>query len=197
MRKALVACLLIMIAGASTSGQESPGELIDQKYGFRDVKLDTPLTALEGLHGVEQSEYKTPSVRAYVRQKEDLSLFGTWLSSITYFFFKDQLFKIELAWGSERGSDAWPILDGFRTAFGVKLEERDLPLETKALRVNVAGKKATFLAFCGTGAYTKRNPGWEAPYCRGYVEKVGVQAVIDLEIAKTAAEERKKAASQF
>lgn len=106
--------MLVGSAFAGTNPCPGGGELLDQKNGFREVKLGSKFATFAGMHPTEQEQYKTKTVRAYERTGDRLEVFGQPLSHIIYYFFNDQLFLVRLEWCEK--ANGIEILHGFATA---------------------------------------------------------------------------------
>lgn len=84
--------LLLMGGPAPTSAQTKPGtvQALDDKYGFREVKFGTPLSAFSDL-----TPYKQEGDRQmYQRKKENLFLGKYRFNNITYTFYRGKLSAI-------------------------------------------------------------------------------------------------------
>ena len=153
----------------------SGAKTLDEKFGFRDVRFDTIVKDIQNLKQVPQDLYKTTRVKAYVRTTDTLNMFGQPLASITYFFFDDRLFVIDLQWGGDHSID---LLQGFGDAFGCELKSSD-GLSGRDLSLVTVGEKAKFY---GSVHITRG-----VAYGVAFLQRLGVQQAIDEAIRKDAA----------
>ena len=179
--RTFIAAVLLAILPYSLQATEmctSGGKVLDEKLGFRDVKFGAAVREIAGLDQVPQDLYKTHRVKAYVRPTDKLEIFDQRLKTITYFFFDDRLFLVDLQWG---GNGALQILEGFRDAFGCELQRSDGPAG-QDLSLLVVGEKVKFYGsvhFPGIGVYGV-----------AFLQKLGVQQAVDEAI-------RREASAQF
>jgi hypothetical protein len=172
----LLFSLLVPLVGAAAENCPSGAALLDEKFGFRDVKFDARVEEIANLKQVPQQSYKTKRVIAYIRATDPLEIFRRPLIAVTYFFFDDRLFLIELQL-SGRG-DPIGILQGFRDALGCEFEKSDGPAG-QDLSLRATGVKAKF--------YGSVHVDRTGTYGVVFFQKVGVQKAIDDAIQKEAA----------
>jgi hypothetical protein len=176
--RTFAAALLLTIAPYAISAAEtctSGTKLLDDKFGFRDVKYDTRVQDVPDLKQVPQDFYKTKRVKAYVRTGDRLQIFDQPLAAITYFFFDDRLFSIDLEWGT---ANPIAILHRFADAFGCELERSDGP-SGQDLTLSIVGQQTKF--------YGSVHINRLGAYGVAVFQKRGVQKAIDEAIAKEAA----------
>lgn len=106
---------------ASNAPCTDGASILDEKHGFRDVKLGAVVSEIPGLRVTEvdihdRDRFNTKEVSAYTRATDSLTIYGQRLASITYLVFKERVFAIVLRWGQE--SDGGKILEGFEAALG-------------------------------------------------------------------------------
>lgn len=88
--------LVLLLASTAYVSQAQNGEMdrakIDSKFGFRDVKLESPLSLFAKKQLVKIEEQ--PNTKYYKSKIENLKLGDYALKDITYVFFKDTLAEI-------------------------------------------------------------------------------------------------------
>jgi len=113
--------ILVLAAGGSAAQPRHPdGQSVDSAFGFRDVRLGTPLSAFGEVMPVETIG---PGRVCYERRGEDLHLGDGVARSIRYCFAAGVLEAIVVDAQGERNTNA--LLETFRVAFGRGERERD------------------------------------------------------------------------
>ncbi len=97
-------------------GQKTPGEIADEKYGFREYKFDMHVSEFSDLKEIKNNS-DTKNVKTYIPINANLVIFGDSLESIELSFYKDRLYKVHLYNNNKFGSD---IYRDFMKAFGVE-----------------------------------------------------------------------------
>jgi len=106
--------ILVLAAGGSAAQPRHPdGQSVDSAFGFRDVRLGTPLSAFGEVMPVETIG---PGRVCYERRGEDLHLGDGVARSIRYCFAAGVLEAIVVDAQGERNTNA--LLETFRVAFG-------------------------------------------------------------------------------
>lgn len=108
-------------------GQEF--KALDEKFGFRDVKLETPITSFKDCTRLPVSEELNKDFPNYVGIKSknpDLHIGAFSLENIEYWFYKDQLLDIVIDVNLEN-SDVDGILQVFETAYGKAKKDVQVP----------------------------------------------------------------------
>ena len=135
----------LMLAQSPEPQPVCAAPVLDEKYGYRGIKFRSSPNDVSGLHAVDQDEYKTKHVRAYTRRDDELSVFGQQLSSVTYFFFDDRLFSIQLDFRGLK-PDGTAILEGFATALGCKTYGSNGPAGAD-MNLRATGQRVYFQGF--------------------------------------------------
>ena len=103
--KYMVFFLGMLIIPISIVGQDV--KALDEKYGFRDIKLETPKSSFENLEEVKEGWYKSAS--------ENLVVDGNiTLKEVQYYFYKDHLAIIKI----DIGDGAYLFRNLLETAYG-------------------------------------------------------------------------------
>ena len=117
------------------------GPIVDEKNGFRAVKLGTAIGELSQLREIPQDEFKTVKVKAYERREEEGSLFGQKTGAPVFFFFEDHLFLISIGFSG----GGLEIMRGFENAFGCKSTTTKTSAATH-VELYAAGEHASLFA---------------------------------------------------
>jgi hypothetical protein len=180
MRRVAVALLLVSVASLAardTDNCPTSGKVLDEQFGFRDLKFDTAVRKVANLEPVPQELFKTKRVSAYVRTTDSLEIFEQELGAITYYFFDGRLFLVQLQW-SPRG-DPIKVLQGFRDALGCEFQKSDGPAG-QDLFLAATGQRVRFYGL----VHVSRGKG---VYGGVFLQRIGVQQAIDEAIKKEAA----------
>jgi hypothetical protein len=183
----LGAVLFLFVAANmhAQAAQSTPGELADEKSGFRDARFGMPLSELGPFKIVPQEEYRARALKAVRRRRENLTLFDRRVSAITYYFFRDRLARVDVEWGAYSG--ALDVLHGFRDAFGAELKHSPPGWPLPGVGFDVKGEEVHVIIWCSTPAYTEAQPRWVAPDCRAKFLHAKTEAEIQDQIRKDAA----------
>lgn len=106
--------VLLALALAGCAAQQVPGDLhrLDEKNGFRDARLETPLTEFPDF----EPAGKAKDLSCFRRKDEDLEVSGTTMSRIRYCFYANRLASV-MMWGV--GADAaGDLLHTMREQYG-------------------------------------------------------------------------------
>jgi hypothetical protein len=103
--KTMVFFLVVLLIPFSIVGQDL--KALDEKYGFRDIKLETPKSSFENLEEVTAGWYKSASDNLVVDS-------NITLKEVQYYFYQDQLAIIKI----DIGDGASMLKNLIETAYG-------------------------------------------------------------------------------
>lgn len=90
----LAFCLVLVVCSTHGQGQTRPfSQALDDKYGFRDLRFGVPKSEIAGLLLVGADGDNS----LYKRASDDLQIGEAAVSSITYCFYKDKFYAVQIA----------------------------------------------------------------------------------------------------
>lgn len=116
MKLLLLTLTLCGFAARPAAAQDKPAKpslkALEEKYGFRDARLEADTTALAGLELTDV----TQNVREYARPADAKSIGAAQLEAIRYLFYKGHLATIALT--TEGASNSQALLAALRAQYG-------------------------------------------------------------------------------
>jgi hypothetical protein len=115
MKKPLLLFLSLFIIPTSIFSQSL--KALDTKFGFRDAKLEAPISAFKNIRKAPTVVEGIPNTEQYFVSNQDLKIGDFKIDAIDYWFYKGQLSSIEIT-VSEGYSNQLGVLKVLEAAYG-------------------------------------------------------------------------------